>query len=116
MLQVKIFLRNHSPLYRWEQLPDDVKRLFTSPDGSLVWGEFYIADLKRRQYYFEFAQGGLPEPRRHRADMVMLQDTWELLTLITYPRKNGRTLESISLNTTTIESAIFKAHNRRNAQ
>ena len=108
MFQVRLFLRNHSPVYRWEELPADLKQLFPSPDGPLAWAEFYIADPKHRLYCFELVEGGALKSRRHRADMVMLQESCQLLTLISYPCKKGRLLASVGLDSTTIESAEFK--------
>lgn len=108
MFNVRLFLRNHSPNHRWAELPAEVKRLFGSPGGSLVWSEFYIADPKQGRYFFEFLQGGSSKPKRYRADIVMVQETWGLLTLIEHPRKRGQLVESISLDAASIESAVFK--------
>lgn len=112
MFQVRLFLRNHSPRHRWDQLTGSVKQLFPSPNGPHAWAEFYIADPRHRRYCFEFVQRGPSKPRRHQADMVMLQESCELLTLITYPRRRGRIPESVSLSTAMIEAAIFKARKR----
>ena len=113
MLQIRLFLRNHSPIYRWEELPADVKLLFPSPGGPLAWAEFYIADPRHRRYYFELVQREDPEPSAHRADIAMLQESCGLLTLITYPRKKGHLAESLGLPTTTIDSAVFKAKGKK---
>ncbi len=116
MFQIRLFLRNHSQVYRWEELTTDLKQVFPSPDGPLAWAEFYIADTRHHLYCFELVQSGPLKPRRHRADMVMLQESCQLLTLITYPRKKGHLLESIGLPATTIESAVFKAKGKKHHQ
>jgi len=108
MFNARLFLRNHSAIHRWEELPDDVKRLFSSPEGSLVWAEFYIADQMQREYCFEFVQGGQAKLKLYRADIVMVQDAWGMLTLITRSNKNGRQPKSISLDAASIESAVFR--------
>ena len=113
MFQVRLFLRNHSPVYRWEELTAEVKQFFPSAGGPQAWAEFYIADPRQRLYYFEFVQPGQPKPRIYQADLVMLQEACELLTLVIFPRQKGHLLESIGLSTATIESAVFKAKRRK---
>jgi hypothetical protein len=107
MFQVALFLRNHSRLHRWDQLNDSVKRLFPAPAGPQAWAEFYIADPGQRRYCFEFIVSGSGRLRRYRADVVMLQESCGLLTLITYPHKKGRMPASVSLSVGTIEAAVF---------
>ena len=116
MFHIRLFLRNHSQVYRWEELSVDVKQLFPSREGPLAWAEFYIADPKHRSYCFELIQNGPLKPRRYRADIVMLQESCQLLTLISYPRTKRHLLESIGLPTTTIESAVFAAKGKKHDQ
>lgn len=104
---LRLFLLNHSPIYSWEELPEEVKSLFTSVNGSLARAEFFVADFKHKRFYFELLQSGQPKPRRHRADVVILQN-WELVSLISYGQKGGRAPQSIGLLSTTIEGASFK--------
>lgn len=104
---LRLFLLNHSPVYSWEELPEDVKSLFAPLNGSLARAECFVADPKHRRFYFEILQGDMLKPRRHKADVVILQG-WELITLIAYGQKNGRAPQSIGLLSTTIEGASFR--------
>lgn len=116
MFNARLFLRNHSTIHRWEELPADVQRLFSSPDGSLVWAEFYFADQKQGGYCFEFLQAGAERPKPYRADIVMVQEAWGLVTLITRSNKKGRQPKSISLAAASIESAVFKPRKEEGRQ
>jgi len=108
MFNARLFLRNHSANYKWTDLPEEIRGLFSSPDGSLVWAEFFDADREHGQYYFEFVRAGGSKPRRLRASIVMFQETCGLLTLIERPFKRGHRLQCICLDASSIESAVFK--------
>lgn len=114
---LRLFLLNHSPVYTWTQLPKEARELFAAPNGSLVRAEFFMADAERRRFRFELWQRvgielqPLAERRRHKADIVVLQD-WELVTLISLSSRPGRSPRSTSVRAGTIESAAYVARSK----
>ncbi len=110
MLKLRIFLRNHSVLCAWADLPAPVQRLFTGAGEAIAWSEFYMADTSTKRRQFEFlvrSDAGAVVP--HRADIVMLQDAFEMMTFVQFPEKRAGEATCVCLQSVAVERAVLRS-------
>lgn len=105
MLKLRIFLRNHSVLCAWTDLPGSVQRLFNGPGEGVAWAEFYLASASGSRRQFEFHVRSEAGVVQHRADIVMLQDAFEMMTLVQFLEKRKGAPTCVCLPTAAVERA-----------
>lgn len=107
--RVIAFLRQHSVPCGFEQLPQDVRGMFPSPDEGLLRAEFYVADARRRCYFefFEAVEPATGVGKSHEGNIVLVQNT-DFLVLLTSRGGAGDIWESFGLPMENVQCVAFR--------
>ena len=99
---LRMILRNYSPLYTWDQLDEDQRRLFQCNGTGITAAEFFIAKAAHASGQFAVAQTSFPSAVTHQADVIAVQYS-DLVILADY-----QAIGSISFPVSSIESVALK--------
>ena len=104
-----IYLRNHSAIYGWEEVPLHIRSLFGGPDSCMRDAEFFIADPKRSKSRFVITRKASGQTERHRADIIVLHYA-DLVILIRCRSSKARNLQVTAITAASIETAGFEPY------
>jgi hypothetical protein len=104
-----IYLRNHSAIYAWKDMPLHIRSLFGGPDSCMRDAEFFIADPKRSKSRFVITRKASGQTERHRADIIVLHYA-DLVILIRCRSSKARNLQVTAITAASIETAGFEPY------
>jgi hypothetical protein len=105
---LRMALRNHSAIYRWEQIPIPIRDIFNGSDPGICFAEFFIANSQQSKGHFRVTQWSCQQKLVFRADVIAIQQS-ELAILVNHCTNGKKVPHSVSLPISTIESIAYRA-------
>ena len=104
---LRLYLRNHSGIHRWEELPATTRPLFDGTDVGIRNAEFFIADAagRKRRFFLTHTVGDALHTTP--ADVVAIQRS-NLVVLVQYPLSKRGTPSVIAFTSDTVLSVAFR--------
>jgi hypothetical protein len=106
---LRIYLRNHSAIHAWKDMPLLIRSLFDGPDSCMHDAEFFIADPRRCKSHFVLTRAASGQTEQHRADIIVLHHA-DLVVLVSYRSSKARNLRVTAITAASIETAGFQAY------
>lgn len=106
---LRIYLKDHSAVYAWGQLPPLVRSLFAGPQNGAAHAEFFAADPTHQRSYFTVSQISGDRLVLHRADVIAIQVS-ELAILIRFRSSKTKPIETTAIMMDSIEAVGFHLH------